>query len=206
MKCSGGVRGAAWWKAHSEELPTRTEDIIISRLPQILQAQRTHKNTAQRELLQITQEMTESDRRIRELEEALERETKWAVSRGEIVPTYKVLGRGAWGRIVEGTFRGCQVAVKEMHHVLVSQHNIDIFRREINTQRKCRHPNIVMMIAATNQHRIPLIVTELMYTSLRYEVGGNVPSTTHEETYSFSTSCFKRVTQHCLCRPHHYLL
>ena len=58
-----------------------------------------------------------------------------------------------------------------MHRVLVSQHNIDIFRREINTQWKCRQPNIVMMIAATNQHGIPLIVTELMDTSLNDELG-----------------------------------
>ena len=53
----------------------------------------------------------------------------------------------------------------------MSQHNIDIFRREINTQWKCRQPNIVMMIAATNQHGIPLIVTELMDTSLKDELG-----------------------------------
>ena len=46
--------------------------------------------------------------------------TQWSVSRGEIALTYKVLGRGAWGCIVEGIFRGSQVAVKEMHHVLVS--------------------------------------------------------------------------------------
>ena len=97
--------------------------------------------------------------------------TQWSVSRGEIALTYKVLGRGAWGCIAEGIFRCSQVAVKEMHHVLVSQHHIDIFRREINTQWKCRHPNIETMIAAINHHGIPLIVTELMDTSLRDELG-----------------------------------
>ena len=100
------------------------------------------------------------------------RETiQWSVSRGEIALTYKVLGKGAWGCIAEGIFRCSQVAVKEMHHVLVSQHHIDIFRREINTQWKCRHPNIETMIAAINHHGIPLIVTELMDTSLRDELG-----------------------------------
>ena len=48
--------------------------------------------------------------------------------------TYKVLGRGVWGCLVEGTFRGCRVALKEMHHLLVSQHDINILRHEINMQ------------------------------------------------------------------------
>ena len=140
-----------------------TQRRCISRPRQILQAERAQKNRAQRQLLRLTQETTEKDTQTRELEEASQREkTQWAVSRGEISLTYKVLGRGAWGRVVEGIFRGSQEAVKEMHHVLVSQHNIDIFRREINTQWKCLHPNIETMIAATNHHRIPLIITELM--------------------------------------------
>lgn len=150
---------------------THTHRRRIARLRQLVQAERTQKTMAEREMLRIRRETTEKDGRIRELEEALERETtQWAVSRREITLTFKVLGRGAWGRVAEGIFKGCKVAVKEIHHIIVSQHNINIFRREINTQWKCRHPNIVQMIAATNEQGRPLIVTELMDTSLRQQL------------------------------------
>ena len=81
------------------------------------------------------------------------------------------------------------MAVKEMHHVLVSQNNIDIFRREINTQWKCRHPKIQTMIVATNHHGIPLIITELMDTNLRDELGRR--SLNEEETASMAMDVAK---------------
>ena len=91
------------------------------------------------------------------------------------------------------------MAVKEMHRVLVSQHNIAIFRREINTQWKCRHPNIVTMIAATNHQGIPLIISELMDTSLRDELGRGIFN--EEETVSVAKDVAKGLNHLHLTKP-----
>ncbi|KAJ7375528.1 hypothetical protein OS493_040618, partial [Desmophyllum pertusum] len=41
------------------------------------------------------------------------------------------LGVGAWGKVYEGTFRGCQVAVKQIHELILSPHNRRLFEREM---------------------------------------------------------------------------
>ena len=66
----------------------------------------------------------------------------------------------------EGTFRGCKVAVKCIDNEIISPYNLRMFSREMNMAARCRHPNLMQFIAATDEG-IPLIVTELMHTSLR---------------------------------------
>ena len=90
----------------------------------------------------------------------------WVVNRGEINLSDKELGRGAYGWVKEGTFRGCKVAVKCLHHELISDYNLHVFDREMTMAARCRHPNLLQFIGATNEG-VPLIVTEIMHTSLR---------------------------------------
>ena len=91
----------------------------------------------------------------------------WVITRDEIQITDKCLGRGGWGSVNEGTYCGCTVAVKQIHELILSPHNINLFEREMNIAAKCRHPHLLQFIGATKDERTPLFVTELMEKSLR---------------------------------------
>ncbi|KAL9975204.1 hypothetical protein ACROYT_G012336 [Oculina patagonica] len=81
--------------------------------------------------------------------------------------TNKELGRGAWARVVQGKFRRCYVAVKEIHHEIISPYYRRLFEREIGIASRCRHPCLLQFIGATNDSGNPIIVTEVMEKSLR---------------------------------------
>lgn len=103
-----------------------------------------------------------------ELTEYQRRQPKdWIIQREEVVLSESVLGKGAWGSVCQGTFRGCQVAVKEIHELILSPHNRRLFEREMSIASCCRHPNLLQFIGATNDDGRPLFVTELLETSLR---------------------------------------
>ena len=91
----------------------------------------------------------------------------WVISRDEIQITNKCLGRGGWGSVYEGVYCGCTVAVKQIHDLILSTHNIRLFEREMSIASKCHHPNLLQFIGATNDDGSPLFVTELMEKSLR---------------------------------------
>ena len=91
----------------------------------------------------------------------------WVIPRAEVQITNKCLGKGGWGKVVLGTFRGCKVAVKEIHELILSSYNRRLFEREMNIASKCRHPCLLQFIGATNDDGIPLFITELLETSLR---------------------------------------
>ena len=92
----------------------------------------------------------------------------WIIQREEAVLSERLLGRGGWGNVREGTFRSCRVAVKEIHELILSDHNRRLFEREMNIASCCRHPNLLQFIGATNDDGSPLFVTELLDTSLRH--------------------------------------
>ena len=91
----------------------------------------------------------------------------WVITRDEIQITDKCLGRGGWGSVNEGTYCGCTVAVKQIHELILSPHNINLFEREMKIAAKCRHPHLLQFIGATKDEGTPLFVTELMEESLR---------------------------------------
>ena len=96
----------------------------------------------------------------------------WEVQRGDIHITEHVLGRGAWGEVRVATFCGLQVAAKHLHELIISDHNRDLFTREMNIATQLRHPNLVQIIGATVDHEIErnfitCILMELMPTNLR---------------------------------------
>ena len=91
----------------------------------------------------------------------------WVISRDEILMTDICLGVGGWGTVLLGKFRGCKVAVKQIHELILSPHNRRLFEREMNIASRCRHPCLLQFIGATNDEGTPLFVTELMESSLR---------------------------------------
>ena len=91
------------------------------------------------------------------------------VGRGEINLTGPELGRGGWATVSIAMFRGVCVAAKSIQQQIISPHNIQMFRREMNMAARIRHPNLVQFIGATSEGEI-IILTELMPTSLRVEL------------------------------------
>ena len=94
----------------------------------------------------------------------------WVIPRDQIQLTKKCIGKGGWGKVIEGKYCGCTVAVKQPYKMLLnlSPHNRERFEREMSIASKCRHPCLLQFIGATNDEgRRPLFVTELMETSLR---------------------------------------
>ena len=110
-------------------------------------------------------------RRVEEAEaEARELKTHWVVRRNEIQPTDVELGRGGWGAVMIANFRGIQVAAKYLYKDLASSYYQDMFSREMNMAARLRHPNLVQFIGASIDSGQPIILTELMKTSLRAEL------------------------------------
>ena len=93
----------------------------------------------------------------------------WEVPREQVICNeQKILGTGAWGFVVEGTFRGQRVAVKCLHDMIRSPRVVELMRKEIGIMAQVRHPNLVLLIAAViDTENDPLIVTELLDISLR---------------------------------------
>ena len=92
----------------------------------------------------------------------------WHVSPEEVQVDQEVIGRGAWGYVSRGMFRGQQVAIKKVYPDILKPHTVDRIRREISTMAQVRHPNLVLFIAAVLDDRTgPMIITELLDTSLR---------------------------------------
>ena len=95
----------------------------------------------------------------------------WVISRDDIQLTDKSLGVGGWGKVFEGRYCGCSVAVKRIHEAIDSPQNQSLFKREIDIASRCRHPCLLQFIGATNDEEIPLFVTELMESNLRELLG-----------------------------------
>ena len=140
--------------------------------------QRSHgveqQNTAlERRLHEMEQRARESERRARQAEAAVQQsqqESHWLVQRREIELTEEEVGRGGWAAVVVADFRGIRVAAKCFYQqILVSPYNRQLFNREMNMAARLRHPNLVQFIGASLEGE-PIILTELMTTSLRTEL------------------------------------
>ena len=128
----------------------------------------------QRQLQEREQLLEKREREFQERERQLEEqiqvaESSWVVNRREIIMTEVVIGKGGWGEVKVAGFRGLKVAAKCLYEVIISPYNIEIFCREMNIASKIRHPNLLQFIGATTEGN-PIILTELMPTSLRKEL------------------------------------
>ena len=128
----------------------------------------------EREVAEREREQTRLNRKRAEEAEAEARELgmQWIVRRREIQLTNVELGRGGWGAVTVANFRGIQVAAKCLHKELISDYYQHMFNREMNMAARLRHPNLVQFIGASIEGH-PIILTELMKTSLRTELEKN---------------------------------
>ena len=127
----------------------------------------------ERHLHEIEQRARESERRARQAEALVQQsqqESHWLVRRREIELTEEERGRGGWAVVKLGNFRGTRIAAKCFYQqILVSRYNRQLFNREMNMAARLRHPNLVQFIGASIEGE-PIILTELMTTSLREEL------------------------------------
>ena len=167
-------------RTFEEELNLRrdqieTKEIALRDLQRLLIEERQQKTDLEETLRNLQLEMEEErDRRAsaeRELNTATVRQTRqtpdWIIQREEVVLSGNTLGRGAWGEVLEGSFRSCKVAVKKIHDLILSDHIQSLFEREMTIASCCRHPNLLQFIGATNDDGNLLFVTELLDTDLR---------------------------------------
>ena len=155
--------------------------------------------------------VSESEHRLRELQSAVAAAQEalaeyrrleprdWIIRRDEVMLSEKNLGVGAWGNVYEGTFRGCQVAVKQIHDLILSPHNRRLFEREMSIASRCRHPHLLQFIGATNDDGSPLFITELLDTDLRNVLSQR--SLLHEEVVCIALDIAKGLNYLHLKKP-----
>ena len=118
--------------------------------------------------MKLRQQREKSQTELRGAKATIEQHRRdWTIPRHEIEISEKELGRGGWGWVKEGKFRGTEVAVKQMNDSIVSPHNRRLFEREMKIAASCRHPNLLQFIGATNDNAVPLLLTERMDIDLR---------------------------------------
>ena len=103
------------------------------------------------------------------IREGSKEQPHWVVRREEVEVTSEVVGRGGWGEVRVAKFRGLRVAAKHLYEIILSEYNLEKFTREMTIAAKLRHPNLLLFIGATREGE-PVILTELMPTSLRREL------------------------------------
>ena len=131
------------------------------------QLAREQQMQCEQHLQECTREVQLARQQLRECEQRLAASNShWVVRREEIDLTGPEIGRGGWATVSVATFRGVQVAAKTIHRQIISPHNIQLFRREMNMAARLRHPNLVQFIGATGKGNM-VILTERMPTSLR---------------------------------------
>ncbi|KAG2493123.1 hypothetical protein HYH03_008550 [Edaphochlamys debaryana] len=86
----------------------------------------------------------------------------------------EVLGKGGFGRVRRGVYRGRAVAVKQLdmgaHDPLAATPSarllVNAFRQELEVLARCEHPCVVRLLAACVKPPAPFVVLELLDTSL----------------------------------------
>lgn len=61
----------------------------------------------------------------------------------------KIIGAGAFGEVIKGTYCGTPVVIKRMLRNKIDENNLRMFGDEIQLMMNLRHPNIVQFIGAS---------------------------------------------------------
>ena len=172
-------RGAEERMIEAEDSRQQAEEMQQGALHRTQQAEnRLRQETQQR--MQYERQIEQLEAQLREAQRAAEglqgdtlaqgEEVFWSVERREIHLSQRELGRGGWAEVKVAEFRGLQLAAKCLHSIIISEHNRQLFQREMNIAARLRHPHLVQFIGATLEGE-PVILTELMSTSLRDVLG-----------------------------------
>ena len=167
-----------WLEEYQVDIQALMRTLQEKENEKVRDAQRFHQQLEQKEREEAEKE--EEIQRYRQLLQEKERELQekeielqnWVINKDEVILTREELGRGSYATVKVGTFRGLRVAVKSLHTIIISDYHLALFSREMSIASRVRHPNLVQFIGATKVGN-PLILTELMSTSLHAEIQKN---------------------------------
>ena len=148
---------------HIQELNHQVQECNLN-VQQVQEDNHRLRETAQRK----EDTIREQQEQIRRLRSQIET-SHWVVSNDEVEMTQEIVGKGAWAEVKVAIFRGTRVAAKCLHEVIINDHYLYLFSREMEIASRIRHPNLLQFIGATRVVN-PIILTELMPTSLRKEL------------------------------------
>jgi serine/threonine protein kinase len=89
---------------------------------------------------------------------------QWEIARDALAVDERApaLGRGTFGEVRAGVWRGTAVAVKRLRQQKASAAALELFRRELAVYHLLAHPNIVQFLGAVTLSAPLCIVTELL--------------------------------------------
>jgi len=82
----------------------------------------------------------------------------------------KLLGRGGFGEVFKGIWRGTEVAVKKLLNQRMTDEALQEFRSEVQMLRSLRHPNIVLFMGVCTVPPNFAIVTEFCARGTLFDV------------------------------------
>ena len=92
----------------------------------------------------------------------------------DVSKTGKVIGKGAYGRVIEVYVQGTLCAAKEIHPILITHDDADRVKKSFQVEcvksSQLFHPNVVQVLGIyypTPRPKLPWLVMELLDTSLR---------------------------------------
>ena len=153
-----------------EELRTALAEVTDTKLRQLERLRtelREVSSTRERLERTLQQERENFERERDQLRRYQPLSADWTISRNEVHMTDKYLGKGAWASVSVGIFRGLEVAVKQIHDLILSDYNRELFAREMQMASRCRHPCLLQFIGATSDDGQALLITELLDKNLR---------------------------------------
>jgi hypothetical protein len=88
---------------------------------------------------------------------------QWEIERSALeIHEHGCLGRGSFGEVHRGNWRGTEVAVKRLREDMANDRELLEFRRELAIVNHLAHPNIVQFLGACTNSMPLCIVTEFM--------------------------------------------
>ena len=113
----------------------------------------------------LEKDLSAAKEKLTEYESTLKTRDR-VLCRDELQLSDESLGVGSFGRVVEGRYCGCVVAIKRLHLPTLNQRQRRSFEREMDIASRCHHACLLQFIGATEDES-PLFVTEIMETSLQ---------------------------------------
>ena len=152
------------------------KDLIIQRKDEQITARNLDIERKGEHITDLQQKVKSSDdgMHFTQIQSSTDNLQSWNIPRTAVQSIAKrEIGRGAWGVVYSGTFRGERVAIKQAHRDVLHATTIDMLKREVMIMAHIQHPNLVRFIAAVFDEAVergtdmPIIVSELMDMNLR---------------------------------------
>ncbi|KAF4730714.1 protein kinase kinase kinase, partial [Perkinsus olseni] len=87
-------------------------------------------------------------------------DNSWEVEMKD-VNLYEAIGEGTFSKVYRGSWRGADVAVKEIHLDLPeTEEMLKMFKRELTVMLTLRHPNLVLLLGAHTRSKPLRILVE----------------------------------------------